>query len=127
MILQVSNTMDTTDVDSQHLIETYIASADYTPSASNKENIPLVEGQEVEVLDSKSTSQWLIRTRDKKTDEIKQGWVPASHLTPMMHRSNTLSFGVHRRQESIKIDASELDGVGDKLSRKQAEAVVKRK
>ncbi|XP_072047085.1 uncharacterized protein [Amphiura filiformis] len=115
--------------DSQQLMETFVASADYTPSSSNKENIPLVEGQEVEVLDSKSTSQWLVRTRDKNTKEIKQGWVPASHLTSMMHRSNTMSLiGKHGRQASRIIDISELDQVDDEsLSRKGAEAVVKRK
>lgn len=106
------------------MLEAYVACADYTPSSSNKENIPLVEGQEVEVLDCKSTSRWLVRTQDKTTKEIKQGWVPASHLSAVAQRgrSNTGTFN----RGSIKVNASELELVDDTLSRKEKEARIKR-
>ena len=85
-----------------------------------------MEGQEVEVLDSKGTSHWLVRYRDKETKGIRQGWVPASHLTTMMYRSSTMTKGVFRRQQSIIVDVAELNSVDRSLSRKAAESLIKR-
>ncbi|VDP03713.1 unnamed protein product [Soboliphyme baturini] len=41
----------------------YIAIKDYKPDDSDKDGLPLDEGQIVEVLDSKNMSSWLVRTK----------------------------------------------------------------
>ncbi|XP_070569681.1 titin homolog isoform X2 [Ptychodera flava] len=60
--------------------EIYMAVADYTPDANDKEDIPLVEGQHVDVLDSNSAIKWLVRTKPSKAHPPKQGWVRATYL-----------------------------------------------
>lgn len=50
---------------------------DFSPEEGDINFIPIVEGQIVEVLDSKNASKWLVRTKARPP---RTGWVPGSYF-----------------------------------------------
>uniref|UniRef100_A0A0N5CB56 SH3 domain-containing protein n=1 Tax=Strongyloides papillosus TaxID=174720 RepID=A0A0N5CB56_STREA len=55
----------------------YVALQDFSPEEGDIDFIPIVEGQIVEVLDSKNASKWLVRTKARPP---RTGWVPGSYF-----------------------------------------------
>ena len=53
------------------------AVTDYEPTDEEKDALPLVEGEKVEVLDTSNPDRWLCRLFEEPD---KQGWVPPSYL-----------------------------------------------
>lgn len=58
--------------------EVYFANSDYIPI--RPDGIPLAENQLVDVLDSHDPEQYLVRTRPRKDERPKIGWVDACFL-----------------------------------------------
>lgn len=58
--------------------EVYFANSDYIPT--RPDGIALVENQLVDVLDSHDPEQYLVRTRPRKDERPKIGWVDSCFL-----------------------------------------------
>ena len=58
----------------------YTAIADYTPNEADQ-GIPLQIDQEVELIGiNQYTGWWWVRATNYFTNEVLEGWVPASYL-----------------------------------------------
>nr|XP_006823010.1 PREDICTED: uncharacterized protein LOC100378837 [Saccoglossus kowalevskii] len=103
----------------------YMAVADYTPDTAETEDIPLVEGQYVDVLDSNSATKWLVRTKPTKLHAPKQGWVRASYLEKKTHKQ----YERKERPKSREIPDFEVELEFSRMERvdsKELEAIKKR-
>ncbi|GMS98905.1 hypothetical protein PENTCL1PPCAC_21080, partial [Pristionchus entomophagus] len=87
----------------------YIAIQDYTPDKAAVDEIPLEQGQIVEVLDNKNPIRWLVRTKARPP---ACGWVPGSYF------ESPAEYYKQRRQ------TREIEGAA-KLTEEQ-EALLKR-
>ncbi|XP_077997324.1 muscle M-line assembly protein unc-89-like [Glandiceps talaboti] len=95
--------------------EIYMAVADYTPDPSNTEDIPLVDGQYVDVLDSNSATQWLVRTKPTKSHPPRQGWVRPSLLEKKTHTQYERKERPKSREfPEMPEEFSQLERIGSK-------------
>jgi hypothetical protein len=80
--------------------------------------LTLVENQFVEILDSQDSRYYLVRTRPRKDENPKIGWIPACFL----EKKSTSIGQVNRRvtREVVRDDLLSIEN-------KQQEASVKRK
>ena len=99
----------------------YYASCDFTSTDLQNASatfLSLLENQFVEILDSQDPHYYLVRTRPRKDEKPKIGWIPACFL----ERKSTAIGQVNRRttREVFRDDLLQIEN-------KQQEAAVKRK
>ena len=64
-------------------LDVYYASCDFTSTELQNANLTflsLVENQFVEILDSQDSRYYLVKTRPRKDENSKIGWIPACFL-----------------------------------------------
>ena len=57
----------------------YTAITDYNPGATDN-GVQLTSGQEIEVIGINKYGWWWVRATNHYTNEVEEGWVPASYL-----------------------------------------------
>ena len=105
--------------------EMYCVNCDFTPSdlqqsatSATSPFLTLVENQFVEILDSQDSRYYLVRTRPRKDEKSKVGWIPACFLEP-----KSTSIGQVNRRLTRDVFRDDLASIDNK----QQEAVVKKK
>ncbi|CAF0740265.1 unnamed protein product [Brachionus calyciflorus] len=100
--------------------EIYCANCDFTPSDlqnAGASSLSLVENQFVEILDSQDSRFYLVRTRPRKDENPKIGWIPACFL-----EKKSTSIGQVNRRSTREVYRDDLGLSGNK----QQEALIKR-
>lgn len=77
----------------------------------------MIENQFVEILDSQDPRFYLVRTRPRKDENAKIGWIPACFL-----EKKSTSIGQVNRRSTREVFSDDLASV----SSKQQEALIKR-
>lgn len=105
-------------------LEIHFANCDFIPSASANQTesnfISLAENQFVEILDSHDIRYYLVRTRPRKDEKPKIGWVPSCFL-----EKKSTSIGQVNRRMTRELDKEDLNLIN--LNDKSQVLTVKRK
>jgi hypothetical protein len=101
--------------------EIYCANCDFNSADLQNAGstfLSLVENQFVEILDSQDSRYYLVKTRPRKDENSKIGWIPACFL-----EKKSTSIGQVNRRLTREVFRDDLMAIENK----QQESIVKRK